>query len=720
MNNLNLFSDSWYKISTLKVCLLNSVSIQKQIVRDKEIYVLKEPYNNKYFKVSKEAYGFISKLSLDKTIQEIVDEMISQKIDEAPSQGEIIELLASLHSENLLFVNNLPDNDFIFERNKEKKIKEKKNKLYSFLFFKIPLFNPNKFLNKFSKLINFIFSKYGLIFWFIICFFGLKSAIDNIEIIFNQAQGMLAPSNIFLLYFSLALIKLFHELSHASMIKKFGGSVNTLGIMFLILTPLPYMDATHSWFFRNKYQRVLVSFAGMISDLFFAAIATIIWANSGDGLIHSISFNIMIIGSVSSLLFNGNPLLRYDAYYMLADYLEIPNLFQKSKDYFFYIVEKYFFKIEELQNPSSSNLESFWLLSYAISSYVYRIIIAIGVIIYVSDQFFIIGIIMAIISAIVWLFVPFKKFISYLFNSQKLYKTRNRALLLSFLVLNSVLYIILFVPITNNLKASGVVESKDSINVYAQTEGVVLDILFKNGDYVQAGDTIVILENMDLEYDIKSLDISMEQIEITKQKFLSESSVDLKALNERKEVLLQKLNYLKQKQELLNIKAETSGIFVSKSNDNLLHTFVKRQSKIGTIVQGNDLDFFAVVSQEEAYLLFEKNEILNASVKFFGQSEKEFKLENIKLIPYARDELPSAALGWFGGGDISVSAENNNGKKTTEFFFEIKGSFKLDENNKSFVKEGRTGVLKIVLNKISLSELIYIKINQILQKRYKI
>lgn len=720
MNTTNVFSDSWHKISSLKICLLNSVSIQKQTIRDEVIYVLKEPYNNKYFKVSKEAYKFISRLTLDKTVQEIFDEMIDNKVEDAPTQNEIIELVSSLHLENLLYFKNLPENDFIYERYKEKKLKDKKSKLYTFLYFKFPLLNPNNFLDKCKKLINLIFSKYGFILWLIVCIYGLKSIIDNIEPIYDQAQGMLSPKNIILLYISLAILKLFHELSHSACIKKYGGSVNTLGVMFLVFTPLPYMDATHSWFFKNKYHRILVSFAGMMSDLFFAAIAAIIWANTGDGLTHSIAFNIMVIGSVSSLLFNGNPLLRFDAYYMLADYLEIPNLFQRSKEYFFYIVEKFIFKIENLDNPSSSKQESIWLLSYAISSYVYRMIVAIGIIIYVADQLFIIGVLMAILTLVIWVFAPLKKFFAYLSNSQKLYKNRVRAILISTSIFLIGIYTIFFVPIPNSIKAPGVIESKNSLKIYAKTEGVVSKIFFKNGEFVNKGDTIAILKNIDLEFDIKSVELSLDQVKIVKQQSLSESSIDMKSLNEKRDTLLNKLEYLEKKQEFLTIKAEDSGIFISEDLYKLKDSFIQRQTQIGTILKGSDLNFFAVITQEEAYELFEKKEILKASVKFFGQSKDEFILENIKLIPYARDQLPSAALGWFGGGNISVSNEDEDGKKTTELFFEISGTFNLDEKNKDILKEGRTGVLKIQLKNASLSEQIYIKTHQLLQKRYKL
>jgi len=717
--NDNVFSDSWYSISKLKISLLNSVSIQKQYYRDKLWYVIQEPYANKYFKITPQAYIFLSHLRLENTVEEAWGEVLAQAIEDAPTQNDIIELLASLHSNNLLYFETNPNNEFIFERNNQKKLQEAKSKLFSFLYFKIPLFNPNELLDKSLWLIKNIFTPSGFLIWLIVLYFGIESSVENYSNIYDQAQGMLAPSNLFLLYISLSLLKLLHEISHSMMIKKYGGSVNTIGMMFLILTPLPYMDATHSWFFVNKYQRMLVGFAGIMSDLFFAAIASIIWANSGDGLIHSISFNIMLIGSVSSLLFNGNPLLKFDAYFILADWLEIPNFFNKSKEQIFYLVEKYIFKIEHISSTANTLSEAFWLVLYAILSYIYRFVIALGIIIYVADEFFILGVIMAILSVFMWVLLPIKNFLIYLFSSQKLYKTRFLAIFISLVFFSFILYLVAFIPISYSIKAPGIIESQESIKVYAQTEGNLQKILLKNGDEVKNGDEIAIVNNYELTLDIHDVILALNQVAIIRQKFISEKG-DLKFLNEKEQVLRNKLAFLKNKERNLKIIAKTSGTFVLNDFSYLEGAWIKRQTQIGTITKKTNLRFFAVVSQEQAFLLFEIQKIKNAEIKLYGKSEQKFHLTNIKVNPYSKNELPSAALGWFGGGEISVSNDENSGKKTTEGFFELSGDILKDETDEHILKDGRSGLLRIELKPETLGNQAYRYIQQILQKRYKL
>jgi putative peptide zinc metalloprotease protein len=97
-----------------------------------------------------------------------------------------------------------------------------------------------------------------------------------------------------------------------------------MGVMFLVFFPLPYVDASSAWAFRKKWQRAIVGMAGVMAELAAASIAAIVWTQTSTGTVHIIAYNVIFVASVSTLLFNGNPLLRFDAYYVLADLLEIP------------------------------------------------------------------------------------------------------------------------------------------------------------------------------------------------------------------------------------------------------------------------------------------------------------------------------------------------------------------------------------------------------------
>ena len=153
------------------------------------------------------------------------------------------------------------------------------------------------------------------------------------ELSMNTSDRVLALENIFLMALVYPVVKLIHEFGHAYVLKKWGAEVHEMGIMFLVFFPVHYVEASESISFSSKYQRMLVGAIGVMVELFLAASAMILWANIEPGVVRTLAFNTMIVAGVSTLLFNGNPLLKFDAYYVLSDYLEIPNLASKANAY---------------------------------------------------------------------------------------------------------------------------------------------------------------------------------------------------------------------------------------------------------------------------------------------------------------------------------------------------------------------------------------------------
>ena len=106
-------------------------------------------------------------------------------------------------------------------------------------------------------------------------------------------------------------MKALHELGHSYAVKRWGGEVHEIGIMFLVFMPVPYVDASESAGFQSKWQRAFVGAAGILVEIFLASLALFIWLNAEEGLVRAFAFNVMLIGGVSTLFFNGNPLLRF-------------------------------------------------------------------------------------------------------------------------------------------------------------------------------------------------------------------------------------------------------------------------------------------------------------------------------------------------------------------------------------------------------------------------
>ena len=182
-----------------------------------------------------------------------------------------------------------------------------------------------------------------------------------------------------------------------------------MGIMLLVFVPIPYVDATSSYSFRDKKKRMLVGAAGILVELFLAALAVVVWVNAGPGTVRAIAYNMMIIGGVSTLLMNGNPLIRYDAYYILSDFLEIPNLAARSSEYLGYFVKRRLLCISEVESTARTAGEACWLAFYGVASFVYRIFIMTAITLFIAGKFFVAGILIALWTLFSFIVLPLKE-----------------------------------------------------------------------------------------------------------------------------------------------------------------------------------------------------------------------------------------------------------------------------------------------------------------------
>ena len=182
----------------------------------------------------------------------------------------------------------------------------------------------------------------------------------------------------------------------------------------------------------------------------------------------------MFIASVSSLLFNGNPLLRFDGYYILSDLLEIPNLSQRGKDYLYYLVRRYVYGVTRARTTSHRVGEKRWLVFYGITSAIYRVFISVRILMFVADKLFFVGAAMAILAIITWVVTPLGKWVKYLATSPELMRVRPRAVITTACFFAAIILGFGAIPVPDHVRAAGFVEADELANVYASTPGFVM------------------------------------------------------------------------------------------------------------------------------------------------------------------------------------------------------------------------------------------------------
>ena len=712
------FSESWYRVANQRICLRPVVKMRRQNFRGERWIVLENPFSNQYFRLRPAAYEFVVRLRPDRTVEEVWQQCLTRFPDTAPSQEAVIQLLSQLYFANLLQYDLAADSTQLFERYKQRRQREIGFRFLNIMFMRFPLLDPDRFLIKALPFIGKLISPFGAILWLLVVGFGLSIVAENVGAIRTAGQGLLATNNLFLLYLSLILVKACHEFGHAFFCRKFGGEVHVMGIMLMIFTPMPYVDATSSWSFRERWKRVLVGAAGMIVELFIAAIAVFFWAHTGPGIVHSIAYNVMFVASVSTIIFNINPLMRFDGYYILSDLLEIPNLNQRAVMHLRHLAESHLFGVKNSESPVNTRREAAWLTFFGLGSSLYRVVVFAGILLAVADRFLIIGIVMAIACLISWAFVPVIQFFKYLSASPRLDRVRSRAIGVTAGIALVLIILFAVVPFPCSFRAPGVLVASQRSILASKTAGIVSAVLVAPGSAVRAGQPILKMENPQLDLELVAAQGRLDQVNARLLSSMKEQSVDTAPLSKLRDSVRDQLAKLTADADNLTVRAPHDGVWVSPEIADHRGSWLPRGSNLGLVVNPAAFKFMATVREEDAKGLF-GSQIRGADARLNGESGVKLSITRWRVVPGGQEILPSAALGWGAGGEVPVAVEDNSqGNKTKEPFFEVRGDIAANEGV-AFL-DGRSGKIRFQLPPEPLLPRWMRSLWQLLQKRYEI
>jgi putative peptide zinc metalloprotease protein len=488
-----------------------------------------------------------------------------------------------------------------------------------------------------------------------------------------------------------------------------------MGILLMIFTPVPYVDATSSWGFAEKRKRLLVGAAGVIVELFVAALASFVWAGTSPGVLHSLAYNLMFIASVSTVLFNINPLLRFDGYYLLSDWLEIPNLAQRANKQLRHLWEHHVFGVQRSLSPAVSRSEAIWLTVYAVASGIYRVILFATILLFLADRFLILGLLMALICAISWLIVPAGRFIRYLTSSPNLDRVRPRAVGITLGLAALLVLLLAVIPFPSHFRAPGVVQATQRTAVFNEVGGVVAAVLAEPGSEVQAGQPLVQLENAELDQELRDARARLGEMQSRLLFALNNATADIKPLRSRIEALTRRLEKLEADRASLTVQARHTGIWVAPGIHEFVGRRIERGSPLGLVVDASGFEFTATVLQEDADTVFVRPP-RGAEIRLYGQAGDKVEALAWRVIPGGTRALPSPALGWVGGGEVAVSAEEPT--RAVEAFFEVRADLPPSTDVAFF--HGRSGKIRFDLEPEPLLPRWMRRLWQLLQKRYQL
>jgi len=671
------FSQFWYRVETLRPRPRSHLEVRRHTYRGEVWYVILDTASGKLHRFTANAYAIIGLMDGLRTIQEIWEKAGIRLREYAPTQDEVINLLGQLHGADLLQCEISPDAAELFRRSRNLERAKKAQTFLNPLSIRIPFCDPDRFLTRLAPLVGPLFGIGGLIFWLAVIGTATVFAAQHWnELSSNVLDRVMTPRNLLLVWLLFPFIKLFHELGHGLMTKVWGGEVHELGVMLLVFTPVPYVDVSSSAVFEAPSRRIAVAAAGMMFELVLAAGALLVWINVEPGLMRNCAYNVMFVAGVSTLLLNSNPLIRYDGYYILSDFLQIPNLAQRAQVYIRYLVEKQAFGVTELEPSTESLQEKIWFFFYAPASWVYRLMIVMGIGLYLAQKFLVIGLVITLWSAVSMLFLPLYRALGYLLTSPRLRTHRIRALAVSIVLVAVMVCGITLIPVPLRTMAEGVVWLPEQSFVRTGAAGFVKTVVTLSGSRVQVNDALVVSEEPTLTSEERVLIARIAELEAQYRAQQREDRVQSSIVEEQLAQERAKLARNRERLRELVIRGASAGILVIPQPEDLPGTFHRQGETVGYILPESNVVVRAVVPQEQVSLI--RRRTRRVAARLARDSAKTYTVSLLREVPAASEHLPSKTLSVEGGGSTVVDPREKSGTKTFARTFQFDLQLPLD------------------------------------------
>jgi len=600
------------------------------------------------------------------TLDEIFDATLAALGDDAPTKDEAIRVLGSLHRSDALQTDMPPDVSELFARSLRTGPAGLRRLLHPFVI-RLPMLDPDPYLRRWEFLVRPLFSRTSA-FITTACLVGVfVFGILNASVLTNDAATLIGdPRSWVALMVAYIGLKVFHELGHAFAARTFGAEVHEMGITLLFFVPVPYVDASRAGSFSEKHRRIIVSLAGVAVEALAAGSSLFVWWLVEPGFVRAFCAQLFFLGTASTLLFNGNPLLRYDAYYALADALEIPNLYERSHAHLRALVERHLLGLEDVRNAVQAEGESGWLAIYGVTSTLYRGILVLAIAWMLANFLPGIGTAVGLVWVTGQLGLPLIGLARFLLQSPRLAGRRSRILIATgsaalFLCAAAVL-----VPISNRSLTDGVVWLPEQAQIRAGTSGFVTEWLATSGSRVEKGQPILRLDEPLASSRVRALQARFEILRRTRHSAVLDR-MRLVQIDEEISTVSEELRVARERLDNVVVRSPSDGVLLSATANDLPGRFVRQGDVLGYVVERRQPVIRVALDQEQMSLVRSHTE--GVEVRLGSPRAPVRTGQVIREIPAARHRLPSAVLGAKGGGPWPIDPTDTKGLRTKEPVF---------------------------------------------------
>ena len=683
----SFLSPDWYRVAELRPRFRQGVRVSRQVVRGEVWFVLSDPISGKHHRFNDLAFALISACDGQRTLDEVWAACAhAPKASPATSpatQGEALRIFSLAFAANLLMAHVSPDAAALV-RSQTRQQRKRTRAAVNPLSFRVPLWNPDAFLNRHIAKVRFLFSGAAAVAVVALAVLAALLLAFNASAVASQAALKLNSGAMWLaLWLAYPLVKGLHELAHAFAVKAYGGEVHDLGVSLLMLTPVPYVDASASVAFSSKHQRMAVAAAGIVVELVLALVALLLWLNLEAGGLKDAALAVMLIGGLSTLLVNGNPLLRFDGYHVLSDFLELPHWAQRSQALWRFLAKRWLLR---LTNTAAFDGDApgarTWLLAYAPLSWAYRVVLLAWLAVWLASVHPMLG--WAAVGLAFWTLLaqPVFNALRFVNGAAELQGRRAQAWAITLLGSSALMLAVFTVPLPNRTQAPGVVWLSDEAMVRLGTDGFVEEYLAVDGEQVTAGQPLMRLSNDVLQADMQRAVAALKRLEIERAATFEIDALRAGVANDALARAQAELQRLQQRVEELTVRAATAGRVVINPGTSVVGQYLAQGQLVAHVLSAQPPLVKVMVRNEDMAQVRESTESAAASLPL-TESSNRIQVELAHLpgtdwaarwqasVPQASINLPSAALGESAGGSIATDSADKTGRTAREPRFQL-------------------------------------------------
>ncbi len=665
-----LQSSNWYRVAELKPRLRGHVRIHRHAYRGQVWYVVEDRMAGKYHRFNPASHRVIGLLDGRRTMERVWRQLSGTLDEDTPTQDEVVNLLGQLFAADLIQCDVSPDVAELFQRRRKEERRQFNSRYLNPMSLRFPLIDPDAFLAWLNRWPHPYQGRAGTVIWLAMVIPALVLApMHWPDLTENFSEQLLAMDNLLVMAVIFPLLKAFHELGHGLATKARGGEVHDMGIMLMVLFPIPYVEASSASAFVKKADRIIVGAAGMLTELLLAAFAFYFWLILEPGLARSLAYNVIVLASVSTVLFNANPLLRYDGYYILADWLEIPNLTTRANQYWRYLLEYHAFDLTQTEPPAATTGEKRWFLFFTPTAFIYRMSVTIGIALFIAQQYFFVGVLLALWSLVAGIGIPLFKGLRALVTEPKyaLRGSRIRLMLGGAFVLSYLLFFVL--PLPYHSTVDGVLWLPEQALLRAESSGFVQRVSARPGTSLDPGMPVLESHDPELGAKLEAQLAKLAEIQVRYDAAWGSNPAQAAQLEEQVQREQAVVDRLREQYAQLTLRSAAHGTLLLDRPDDLPGRHLKRGEIVGYVVGEHVPLVRVVVRQEDVDQVRAANR--DVEIKLADDLAVTWIARVMREVPAAGKELPSPALGQRGGGEVILDPSDKEGLKSVQSLFEF-------------------------------------------------